>query len=260
MATPDDVTLRRLATHAEYQACVALQELTWGHDFRERVPTSLLHVAHEIGGVVAGAFDPAGALVGFVFGLTGVRDGRLVHWSDMLAVRPDFRDRGLGLRLKRFQLELVRPLGVEAVLWTFDPLLAKNAHLNLVRLGARVVAYVEDMYGSDSGSTLHGNIDTDRLIVAWDVAPNDVGPAPPADAAGPADRIEIPDDFYALLERDRAEALHWRLAIRSAFRERLATGWRVAGFERGGGGARPCYLLVAPAPSPAAPSPASPSP
>jgi chorismate synthase len=241
----DGLTLRRLETHADYEACVRLQELTWGDGFRERVPTSVLHVAHQIGGVVAGAFDASGELVAFVFGLTGVRGGRLVHWSDMLAVRPELRDRGLGARLKAFQRDLVRPLGVDAILWTYDPLVARNAHVNLVKLGARVERYVEDMYGSDTGSKLHGSMGTDRFVVEWPMTERVAPPATSDDAV----RVEIPHDVYTLLATDPAAALAWRHATRAALRDRLDAGWTVAAFAGGRGVERPHYLLTPPPPA-----------
>src|SRR5207302_4181903 len=105
-------------------------------------------------------------LLGFVFGMTGVENGRLVHWSDMLAVRPELRDHGIGRRLKEFQRDTLLERGVGLVYWTYDPLVARNAHLNFNRLGVRLAEYVEDMYGI-TDSTLHGGVPTDRLIVAW---------------------------------------------------------------------------------------------
>ena len=107
--------------------------------------------------------------------MTGVRDGALVHWSDMLAVGPEARDRGIGRRLKLYQRSLVAELGVTQILWTFDPLVARNAHLNLNALGARVIDYVPDMYGADTGSTLHQGIGTDRFVVAWEVRDRGAG-------------------------------------------------------------------------------------
>jgi predicted GNAT superfamily acetyltransferase len=88
----------------------------------------------------------------------------------MLAVAPEARDFGLGTRLKLYQRELLLPLGVEVVEWTYDPLEARNAHLNLNRLGAEVVEYVEDMYKGEMGSDLARGIGTDRFIVAWRIA------------------------------------------------------------------------------------------
>src|SRR5690606_23276161 len=102
----------------------------------------------------------------FVFGLTGLRAGRPSHWSDMLAVRPEMRGRGLAIELKRFQRDEVLALGVEEMLWTFDPLRAGNAHLNLNKLGAVARAYRPDMYGA-TGSPLHDGIGTDRFVAFW---------------------------------------------------------------------------------------------
>jgi predicted GNAT superfamily acetyltransferase len=146
-----------------------MQHAIWGADFTEAVPATILKVTQQIGGVTAGAFDPSGRLLGFVFGMIGSMDGELVHWSDMLAVHHDARNKGLGRRLKLYQRELLRPLGVERMFWTYDPLVAKNAFLNIVRLGARPTEYVIDMYGADTHSALHSGLGTDRFIVAWDL-------------------------------------------------------------------------------------------
>jgi len=100
----------------------------------------------------------------------------------MLGVRPDARDRGLGLRLKQHQRELLLERGIEEARWTFDPLVARNAHFNLNRLGVEVVDYQSDMYGA-SESKLHRGLGTDRFVVAWDLtaydpeAPRSGGPS-----------------------------------------------------------------------------------
>jgi chorismate synthase len=187
-ATATGVTLRPLASHDDYHACYELQLATWGRDFQEGVPPSVLKISQRVGGIAAGAFAAGGELLGYVYGLTGVRPPdsprsaatvparggpsrpELFHWSHMLAVAPQARDVGLGTRLKLYQRELLLPLGVEAVEWTYDPLEARNAHLNLNRLGAEVVEYVEDMYKGEMGSELARGIGTDRFIVAWRIA------------------------------------------------------------------------------------------
>src|SRR5262245_31570741 len=160
------IEVRALAGNEELNACVALQLATWGEGFTDVVPASILKVAQHIGGVVVGAFDSSNVLLGFVFGLTGVERGKIVHWSDMLAVRPEARNLGLGRRLKEHQRHMVREVGAEVIYWTYDPLVARNAHLNFNRLGVRVAEYVEDMYGV-TDSVLHGGVPTDRLVVAW---------------------------------------------------------------------------------------------
>ncbi|MFW5951578.1 MAG: GNAT family N-acetyltransferase, partial [Gemmatimonadota bacterium] len=136
-------TIRPLETLEELDACVRLQETTWGPGFAERVPTSILKINQRVGGITVGAFDGR-ELVGFVFGLTGIENGQPVHWSDMLAVRADARGRGLGLRLKEWQRERCLELGVRRMYWSYEPLEARNAWINLARLGAVVREYVPD--------------------------------------------------------------------------------------------------------------------
>ena len=170
--------LRLLHSQEEYAACVQLQKDTWGQHFNEVVPATILKITNRVGGIVAGAFHE-GRLVAFVYGITGLDRERLAHWSHMLAVRPEFRDLGIGRRLKEFQRDLLARRGVETILWSYDPLVARNAHLNLNRLGAHVDEYVVDMYPATS-SDLHA-FGTDRFIVSWGIAapgdPGDVGDA-----------------------------------------------------------------------------------
>ena len=218
---------RRVETLEEYQECVALQEETWGDNFRERVPVAILMVGQKLGGACAAAFEPGGRMLGFVFGITGPYRSELAHWSHLLAVRPEARGQHIGERLKRYQRELCRglDLGIRTMYWTFDPLVARNAHLNLTRLGARASEYVVNMYGSNTGSPLHGTLDTDRWIAAWGVAPStDATPAPTPldggvfvvrsslDGTLPVDepllasavvRVAIPKDYEALVHSQR---------------------------------------------------------
>jgi predicted GNAT superfamily acetyltransferase len=159
-------TIRPFASIEEFVDCVDLQEATWGVGFSERVPPAILKIAQMLGGIASGAYDADGGLVGFVFGLTGLRGGEIAHWSDMLAVRPGIRDAGLGRRMKEYQREIVLGHGVEKMFWTFDPLQSRNAHLNITRLGAVVREYVENMYGN-TDSPLHKGIGTDRFVALW---------------------------------------------------------------------------------------------
>jgi predicted GNAT superfamily acetyltransferase len=255
---PDGITLRRVQTLAEYQECLAIQEETWGASFRELVPPAILMVAQKLGGVCAGAFASHGRMLGFVFGITGIRDGRLAHWSDMLAVRTEARGTHIGERLKHYQRDLVRAVGVETMYWTFDPLVARNAYLNLARLGARAIEYVPNMYGI-TGSPLHGGLPTDRVVVAWDLTRDD-GHAPTSVRPGvlvnpvaldglpalnglpraPRVRIAVPRDLEGTPNEHLAA---WRAVTREAFLSYLARGYSVVGFRRGEPGELPYYEL-----------------
>jgi predicted GNAT superfamily acetyltransferase len=257
-----EIVIRPLANLRERQECVRLQEATWGQGFADQVPPSILMIAQETGGVASGAFD-GDRLVGFVFGISGLRDGRAIHWSDMLAVSPAYRDRNLGYRLKLHQRELLLPLGVETVLWTFDPLISRNAHLNLRRLGAVSRAYKRDLYGR-SGSPAHEGIGTDRLLVEWWIAgdrvrerlaggapgaspptpPRLINPPAPGDGLPrPAERLErpegdtieiaVPADIEAVRREDAALALAWRVNLRDAFEASFDLGYTATDLVRG---------------------------
>src|SRR5437667_12360654 len=137
-----------------------------------------------------------------------------MHWSHMLAVRERARDAGLGIRLKLYQRELLLKNGVDTARWTFDPLVAKNAHINLNRLGAVVVEHVENMYG-ESNSTLHAGLGTDRFVVEWRLADKRVArviagleSAGGASSRSPV-RGENPADSEEVLEQPPQQARAW---------------------------------------------------
>lgn len=259
------VTLRPLSTETDIEACLQLQQETWGADFRELVPPTILKIAQMVGGIVAGAFDPQGRLVGFVFGLTGVRDGCLAHWSHMLAVAEPLRNRGIGQLLKQFQRHELRAIGVDRMLWTYDPLVARNAHLNLNKLGARIVEYVEDMYGHDSASVMDSVIGSDRFVVEWDLVPplpaETVARGAPADAAvvtleriptsppeplprGRTVCVEVPADIQMLKLSRPEEARAWRALTRRAFLDYLGQGYVVRRLARDPESGRTFYVLA----------------
>jgi predicted GNAT superfamily acetyltransferase len=257
---------------------VELQRLTWGADFNEVVPATILKISSMVGGVTAGAFDQEGRLLGFVFGMTGVERGELVHWSHMLAVVEEARNLGLGRRLKELQRDLLAQRGVQRIYWTFDPLVGRNAHLNLNRLGARVREYVPDMYPG-TGSKLH-NFGTDRFVVMWPVASgapverpgagrrayapaellpllaqapivNTRGEGEPveevAEETSPRVRVEVPADLEPLLHSRGDTVLRWRYSTRAAFLWYLGRGYTVSGYFCDRLPGRCYYVLSAPA-------------
>jgi predicted GNAT superfamily acetyltransferase len=274
---PASIEIRPIATRAECDACVALQRATWGDDFTDVVPQSILKVSQRVGGVALGAFDAQGDMLGFVFGLTGVERGKIVHWSDMLAVIPRARNIGLGRRLKDAQRKIVREIGGDVIYWTFDPLIARNAHLNFNRLGGRLAEYVVDMYGI-TDSPLHGGVPTDRIVVAWPTRDDEIDERlrEAARALSSSDALSaqvVDDDWIDATEGasilphsirvaapldgeqqllDRApNALSWRESVRRGLVWALGAGYAVSAFaydrddERG-------YYLMTKSPRPAA--------
>ncbi len=122
-------------------------------------------VARAVGGQIFGAWDGE-QLAGYALAIPGVRDGRPYLHSHMLAVSPEYRNRGIGMQLKLAQREDALARGIDLMEWTFDPLQMKNAYFNIEKLGAIVRRYTPDFYGP-STSPLHGSLPTDRLHAEW---------------------------------------------------------------------------------------------
>jgi predicted GNAT superfamily acetyltransferase len=150
---------------AQFQTCVDLQIAVWGYSDGDVIPRRVFLLADRIGGQVLGAFD-GDTIVGFAMALPGYKYRKPYLHSHMLAVLPEYRNLGLGRRLKLVQREDAMARGFELMEWTFDPLEIKNAHLNIARLGAICRRYQADFYGPSS-SPLQGGLPTDRLYAEW---------------------------------------------------------------------------------------------
>jgi predicted GNAT superfamily acetyltransferase len=258
-----NVRIRSLASLEDCDACVALQREIWG-DESDIVPAALLHVVDFVGGIAAGAFDADGALLGFVFGMTGIHDGELAHWSHMLGVRDTARNLGVGRLLKEYQRRALAEIGVRRIFWTFDPLMAKNAYFNLNRLGAVVVEYVPDMYGP-TASPLHLGLPTDRLIVCLTTAAQPAAPftmpageglpvmtqfphpgdrmLAPGDDRPPIVLVEMPADILDDVARAPARAATWRLALRERFQWALDHAYTPRAVHRNATSGRFFYVM-----------------
>ena len=162
---PDSLVFRKCHGLDELRACVILQKEVWNFTDIELVPLRIFVVAEKIGGQVMGAFEGKD-LVGFAMAIPGSRAGHSYLYSHMLAVRKDYRNAGIGRRLKLLQREDGMARGFELMEWTFDPLEIKNAYLNIEKLGAITRRYNENQYGITS-SPLQGGLPTDRLVAEW---------------------------------------------------------------------------------------------
>lgn len=246
------VELRECVTLEEMGACVRLQGETWGYEGNDVIPRRAFVVARHVGGQVIGAFEPEGGeLVGFAMALPGVKHGEpgksgvpeaYLH-SHMLAVEADWRNAGLGQRLKLAQRDEALGRGLDLMEWTFDPLEGKNAFLNLSRLGVVVRRYLPDFYGVSS-SRLQNGLPTDRLLAEWYLDSSRVASriAGEGQASGPIpipvefetkERIMIPaavSEWKAAGEMGRV--LEVQRENRRQFEDAFAAGLAVVGFER----------------------------
>src|SRR3984893_15138276 len=145
---PPEADVRLVRSHDEFAACEGMSREIWGAAERNVVPRELLLTMQHNGGLVHGAFLTDGTMVGFCFAFVGMRDGQLRLCSHQLGVSPAFRGSGIGIALKRAQQRDALRLGYELVTWTFDPLEARNAYINLHRLGCIARLYDRDHYGT----------------------------------------------------------------------------------------------------------------
>ena len=160
-------TIRAADGLKEFQQCVDIQGAVWGYEDNDIVPRRMFLLAQKIGGQVVGAFDTdSGGMAGFAMALPAYRDGQTYLHSHMLAVLPEYRNSGLGRRLKLAQRDDAIARGIDRMEWTYDPLEIKNAYLNLAKLGAISRRYEANFYGPSS-SALQGGLPTDRLYAEW---------------------------------------------------------------------------------------------
>jgi predicted GNAT superfamily acetyltransferase len=245
---PGSIEIRHCDKLEEFQACVDLQREVWGYADADVIPVRMFVVATKIGGQVIGAFD-GDTLIGFVLSIPGARDGHVYLHSHMLAVREQYRNGGLGRRLKLAQREEAITRGFELMEWTFDPLEIKNAYLNIERLGAIVRRYTVNQYGMSS-SPLQGGLPTDRCVAEWWLTSDRVRKAIDSNSRPqftPEKTITVPGLIYHWkaepAKRDRARDV--QLANREQFLGAFSRGLAVLGYERDAEG-NGMYLLAHP--------------
>lgn len=238
IAAGGPITVRHLHRQEEFHECVVLQGAVWGFDKLDLVPRRVFTVSRAVGGQVLGAYD-GDRLAGFAMSVPGVRNGRPYLHSHMLAVRPQYRNRGIGALLKWAQRDDALARGVELIEWTFDPLVLKNAHLNIEKLGAVVRRYTPDFYGA-STSAMHTGMPTDRLHAEWWLRSRRVERAKnklPQEKYETELAITVPDVDHPGTKLSGEEALHIQQTARRGFQEAFAAGLAVLRFQIGPDGA-----------------------
>jgi predicted GNAT superfamily acetyltransferase len=229
-----EIEIRQLDQLEDFGAVVRLQREIWGYDDVELLPQRLFVVADKIGGQVLGAFAE-NKMIAFCLGIPGLKaGGKYYIHSHMLGVLPDYRNTGVGRRLKLEQRTWALNRDVELIEWTFDPLQIKNAFFNIERLGVIVRRYVHNQYGTSS-SVLHGGLPTDRLVPEWWIRSARVEAilsGKPFDRPPVEARIAVPSNINALIEADPAQASQIQREIGQQFDEHFRAGLAVTGFEK----------------------------
>ncbi len=272
----EDVRIRHAVRRSDFDACVALQKAVWRLDDLEITSAIQLIATTHAGGMLQLAERPDGRVVGFAYAFPALRGGVPHLHSDMVAVLPGEQAKGVGARLKWAQREEALRRGIPVITWTYDPMQARNANLNLRRLGAVANEFLPDFYGITT-SSLHHGLPTDRLLVRWDLNAQRVReragkPEPPRkvptpslprvndvkwqagwpvsseprlDLEAPEILLEIPPDWDVVCQAAPRVAEGWHTKVRTALRHYLSQGYAAADFAPAevSGRRRPLYIL-----------------
>jgi predicted GNAT superfamily acetyltransferase len=267
--------IRSLKTYDEFLQVHRVQQTIWG--FGQPgvgLYPPFLFTASKNGGVVLGAFDPEGQMLGYIFSFLGREPGGpLKLCSQTMGVLAEWRSQGVATALKWAQRERALEAGLSLITWTFDPLESANARLNMHKLGAVSRRYWRNIYGEHFGA-LNEGLPTDRLLVEWwiggprvtekamteaKVEAKEAVPVFQVDGTGltrqvrrfdasldaPRLALEVPASIQELKRGDMSLAVDWRLRVREAFETYFDRGYIVTDFVTGGEGEtrRSAYIL-----------------
>jgi predicted GNAT superfamily acetyltransferase len=224
-----NISIRPLTSLPDQDLGRMIFDKTWAMDAGTEITPNLLQAMIHSGAYLSGAFVD-GECVGAAFAFPATTGGLHLH-SHMTAVLDSFRDKGIGHALKVDQYKWAKQNNYKEITWTFDPLVARNAKLNVLKLGVDISAYYPNFYG-DMPDELNAGDESDRVMASLKV----VGDAPtPRTAISAPEKsavlIAIPDDIVAIRGKDLAENLRWRRSVRDEFVSALARGGKVIGFS-----------------------------
>jgi predicted GNAT superfamily acetyltransferase len=265
-----DIKIRPINTLTDLRRCHEIQRATWGFTDLMVFPyTQLISAAHN-GGTLLGAYDGPN-LVGFVYGYLGMSGAKLYLFSQRMGVLQAYQSKGIGMRLKLAQRDEMLRKGIDLIVWTYDPLLGKNASLNIEKLGGIVRHYARDIYGAVS-NPLQVGLSTDRFLLEWELMSDRVRqrtrskeprplatdwltkkddyhfanyvtwennlPRPIASDLEMDEKVllvQIPHDLNLIKKTDLGLARGWRESTRDIFETYFRRGYVTTGFARSTG-------------------------
>ena len=204
-------------------------DITWSMDVGTEITPNLLQAMVHSGSYLSGAFID-NKIVGAAFAFPATNGGLHLH-SHMTAVLPEYRDKGVGYALKIDQWNWAKKQNYSYLSWTFDPLVRRNAKLNIAKLGVDISAYFPNFYG-DMPDALNAGDESDRLIVSWRTDKDAPRARELITNPEPGDvLIEIPEDIVAIRSKNQSESMKWRRQVREQFLAAFEKNGKVIGFS-----------------------------
>ena len=204
-------------------------DITWSMDAGTEITPNLLQAMVHSGSYLSGAFID-NKIVGAAFAFPATNGGLHLH-SHMTAVLPEFRDKGVGYVLKIDQWNWAKKQNYSYLSWTFDPLVRRNAKLNIAKLGVDISAYFPNFYG-DMPDALNAGDESDRLMVSWRT---DIDAPKARELITKPETgdilIEIPEDIVAIRSKNQSESMKWRRQVREQFLAAFEKNGKVIGFS-----------------------------
>ena len=225
----NSIKVRDLDTLQDQDSGREIFDLTWTMDAGTEITPNLLQAMVHSGAYLSGAFIE-NKIVGAAFAFPATNGGLHLH-SHMTAVLDEFRDKGVGYALKIDQWNWAKKHKYSYLSWTFDPLVRRNAKLNLVKLGVDISTYFPNFYGA-MPDALNAGDESDRLMVSWrtdidEPKARELITHPKSDDI----LIEIPEDIVAIRSKDQSESMKWRRLVREQFLAAFGKNGKVVGFS-----------------------------
>ena len=223
------IEIQHIESFLDQSGAREIFDLTWSMDTGTEITPNLLQAMVHSGSYLSGAFID-NKIVGAAFAFPATNDGLHLH-SHMTAVLPEFRDKGVGYALKIDQWNWAKKKNYSHLSWTFDPLVRRNARLNIAKLGVDISAYRPNFYG-DMPDALNAGDESDRLMVSWRT---DVGAPKTRELITNPEAgdilIEIPEDIVAIRSTNQSESMKWRRQVREQFLAAFEKNGKVVGFS-----------------------------
>jgi len=225
----NSIQVRELKSLQDQDSGRKIFDLTWAMDAGTEITPNLLQAMVHSGAYLSGAFID-NKIVGAAFAFPATNGGLHLH-SHMTAVLDEYRDKGVGYALKVDQWNWAKKQKYSHLSWTFDPLVRRNAKLNIVKLGVDISSYYPNFYGA-MPDALNAGDESDRLMVSWSTAIDAPKARELITHPKPGDiLIEIPEDIVAIRFKNQSESIKWRRQVRDQFLAAFEKNGKVIGFS-----------------------------